>query len=363
MNLGNLKAGKTTTVEGLDITKGDGHYDLGYSGEAWTLTYDKDEKAWVLARGNGHTITFKDATAKTIVFTVLDTIKAILAADEQAEAEEAEKPAETDEEKAARKREGILDKIAAAMKIAQDPSSSDEQAEAALAAVARLMDRHSVSEEELRRRKATEAGLEHGDEEIVDWTYPINVQGGHAPHRVAAFASVVTAMGARCFYLHHKVKGAGYKADTMVLRVFAQQSIIDNLKAFLPVVELQMERLGDEVSRKKSREAREAGGHHSGPGCHARRGFMRGFGAGIAFRITEGREEMETEDGTGSTALVLRDRATVLDQYMAENHGNLKSTKAQKYDDAAYRQGHAAGVAFASPQVATEPAAKVLQDA
>lgn len=360
MNLGNLKAGQTRTLEGLDVTKGDGHYDLGYQGEAWTLTYDKDEKAWVLARGNGHTVTFKDATAKTIAFTVLDTIKAILAADEQAKAE---KPAETDEEKAARKRDGILDKIAAAMKIAQDPSSSDEQAEAALAAVARLMDRHSVSEEELRRRKASEAGLEHEDEAIVDWTYPINVQGGHAPHRVAAFASVVTAMGGRCFYLHHKVKGAGYKADTLVLRIFAQQSIIDNLKAFLPMVELQMERLGDEVSRKKSREAREAGGHHSGPGCHARRGFMRGFGAGIAFRITQGREEMETEDNSGSTALVLRDRATVLDQYMAENHGNLKITKAQKYDGDAYRQGRAAGIAFASPQVATEPAARQLQDA
>lgn len=360
-NLSNFKAGQTKTEGDVSVTKTDAGYEVSQANvAAGTLAYDKAEKAWVFtSEGRTHLLT---ATAKTVV----DQVLAIWAttsgpAPEPVDETEAEEPA-GDEAKpsSVKTRDKVMDRIEAAMALAQNPAATQEEAETALAAVARLMDKHSITAEELRRRKAAEAGKEVEAEPIISWTFKINVQGGHALHRVAAFYSVIMAMGGRGFYTHSKIKGAGYKADTVIMHVFAQPAVIEDLKVFIPLMELQMERLGDAVSKERSRQSREAGGHHSGPGCHARRGFMRGFGAGIAFRITQGREEMEDQDSTGSTALVLRDRATSVDEYMAKNHANPKTAKAQKYDSAAWSEGHRAGVAFASPGIGSEPATAVL---
>jgi hypothetical protein len=351
MDLKNLKAGQTKTaeVDGVTVTveKLDGGYGLTVDGETAGLRYDKDAKTWQLVLNQ---VAYDlDASAKTAVSAALAYWTKLREAEAKITNETADEPT-TD----ATVRERKLAQIVAAIKLAQDERGGQAQSEAALAMVAKLMDKYSITEEEIRRQQAEARGEDAAPEAVETWQYDVNVQGGHAPHRVAAFASVARAMGGGVFFTHHKTKGAGYKADVVTLHVAAQPSVIESLKTFLPLVELQMERLAEEISRKVSHEARLAGGHHSGPGCHARRGFMRGFGAGVAARITANRETMKTEDTGGSTALVLRDRTTAVDEYMAANHPDLKVTKAQKYDGAAWVAGHAAGTAFASPKIASE---------
>lgn len=366
MNLKNLKAGqtRTTELEGVEVavTKIEGGYTLTAAGETAGLRYDKDAKSWQLVLNQ---VAYDlDASAETAV-AVARALWVKLAA---AEAEVAgqtggEEPADEggEPEVADETLQRKMDQILAAIKLAQDERGDQHQAEAALAMVAKLMDKYSITQEQLRRRDAELRGEEAAPEGIVSWEYPVNVQGGHALHRVAAFTSVATAMGAGVFYVHHKPKGAGYKFHTVTLHVFAQPSVVENLKTFLPLVELQMERLAERVSKEVSRASRLTGGHHSGPGCHARRGFMRGFGAGVASRI---RQDKQTAGGDTSTALVLRDRASEVEEYMATNHADLKTVKPQKYDQGAWHQGHEAGVAFASPQVTAEaPAERVLQHA
>lgn len=371
MNLGNLKVGQTKVAGELTVVKTGTQYQVtwaGLPGENAILWFEKDAKAWffTVVTPDAQTFRLDGQTAKTVLEAAFTRWQEALTeagralADEpetaeEPEAEAAPEPAAEPEPVAttdAKTRQRKLDQIAAAIKLAQDERGDQEQSEAALAMAAKLMAKYSITEEEVRRLAAKDAGQEAKPEKIQTWTYAVNVQGGHALHRVAAFFSVVRAMGADGFYTHDKVKGAGYKNDTVTLYVVAQTSVVESLKVFLPLMELQMERLGDLVSKETSRKARLAGGHHSGPGCHARRGFMRGFGDGIATRIVSDTKQMAKEDESGSTALVVQDRATQVAAYMALKHPNLKSHAAQKFDSAAYREGHAAGVAFASPKIA-----------
>lgn len=366
LNLSNLKAGqsKTVDVDGTDLTvvKVDGGYDLIFGVSVATLSYDKDAKVWVLLIAEDVRKEFT-ATAKTVLDQVIaywgEEPEAEVTpepepehsqADEEPEPEAKPHPVATEDDVKTKK----MDAIAKAIALANDPSASQGEAEAALARVAALMDKYDITDEDLRRRKAATEGTQVEDENIVAWEYDVNVLGGHALHRVAAFHSVVKAMGAGVFYRHHKPKGLGYKHHIVTLHVIAQSSVVDNLKIFLPMMEVQMERLGEQVSKRVSHEARLAGGHHSGPGCHARRGFFRGFGSGIASRVATSREETVSEDTSGSKALVVRDRAAQVDSYMAQHYPKLKNTKAQKFDGAAWGEGYVAGVAFVSPQIAAD---------
>lgn len=374
INLSNLKAGQTRELEdGTTVTRDTetSTYTFVRDGKAATVNYDKDAKTWFVAFEGGTPQATTGATAKTIADLVLANWPASEPeADDEAAEEPADEATEQDEDaekaaadKANGKREKALSKLEAAMRLAQDPNTSPDEAEAALAAIARLMERNSISEEELRRRMAEAKDEKPSDEPLATWTWNVNMLGGHGPHRVVAYASVAQAMGGGVFYVHDKPKGVGYKYHTITLHVVAQESVINNMKTLFPMIELQMERLAEDISKRVSREARLEGRHHSGPGCHARRGFMRGFGAGIASRIAKGKKAMSKEDSTGSTALVIRDREAQVEAYMKLHHSDLKTVKPQKFDQDAYREGHAAGRAFASPQVATESAAKQLENA
>lgn len=365
MNLKNLKAGQARQLIVADlnvevtVTKVDGGYTLTRGEVVAGLRYDKDAKSWQLVVNQ---VAYDlEASADTAVVTAVTFWVELEAAEAEVAGQTGgEEPADEPEADTS-KRDRKMDQILAAIKLAQDERGDQGQAEAALAMVAKLMDKYSITEEELRRRAAEERGEEAAPEGIITWEFPVNVQGGHALHRVAAFISVVKAMGAGAFYTHYKPAGQGYKFHEVKIHVAAQPSVVENLKLFLPLMELQMERLGEQVSKEASRESRLKGGHHSGPGCHARRGFMRGFGAGIADRV---RQDKEKTAGDTSKAVVLRDRASEVDEYMATNHADLRTVKPQKYDHGAWTQGHAAGVAFASPQVASEaPASRQLQDA
>jgi Protein of unknown function (DUF2786). len=349
IKLGNLKTGQTKDLEnGVVVTKEDGHYKVVTAAGTALLRFLKDEREWrFVVEGNSTEYTLPQGTTGSSAVEVL-------VANWPAKPEpKADSPAPAATEVIKTDREKAVEKIAKLLAAGNDPTLAPELAEQFLGKAAALMAQHSIEAEELRIAEGGEAG--EGDDEIITWAMPINVQGGHAPHRVAAFWPVVRAFGANGYTTHQRFKGMGYKHDIVQLHVIAQADVVAKIKDFMVIMELAMERQANEVSRAVSSATRAAGGHHSLGGCKARRGFMRGFGQGIADRLTRSTQEYVAEDGTGSKALVVASREARVQAYMDMNHSDLKPARALQYDRSAYVVGRESGRSFASPAV-EEPA-------
>lgn len=350
IKLGNLKTGQTKDLEnGVVVTKEDGHYKVVTAQGTALLRFLKDEREWrFVVEGHETEYTLPQGTTGGNAVEVL-------VANWPAKPEpKADSPAETATQVVKTDREKAVEKIAKLLAAGNDPALAPELAEQFLGKAASLMAQHSIEAEELRLAEGGEAG--EGDDEIITWTMRINVQGGHAPHRVAAFWPVVRAFGAHGYTTHQRFKGLGYKHDIVELHVVAQADVVARIKIFLTVMEPAMERQADVISRAVSSATKAAGGHHSLGGCKARRGFMRGFGQGIADRLVKSTQEYVAEDGTGSKALVVTSREARVQAYMDLHHGNLKVARALQYDRNAYLVGRESGRSFASPAMEESPA-------
>lgn len=396
-NLNNLKAGQTKTEGDVSVSKTDEGYEVSLANvAAGALSYDKASKQWTLT-SNGRVSVLADATAKTVVDVViehwtgvklepveetqptvedesepepelepeptpvpsveLDVVESTSepepepASESESEPEPESKATSSgkvdEEERRARK----IDQILKALQLAKDGRGDEHQTEAALAMIASLMARYSITNEMIRRRKAELSGESIEDEKIISWTYDINTVGNFGKHRVVAFATVCQAMGAQAFW--SQVKGQGYKGR-MTLHVHGHASVVENIKLFLPVMDIQMERLALKAARGKSRELRLAGGHHSSGAYYAKAGFMRGFGSGVAHRISMSQDDdlYDGSEDAGGKALVIRDRQNALEAYMKEKFPKIKTERRQKFDFDAWHDGRKAGIAFASPQLA-----------
>ncbi len=346
IKLGNLKTGQTKDLgNGVVVTKEDGHYKVVTATGTAHLRFLKDDREWRFVV-DGHSTEY----TLPLGTTGSDAVETLVA-NWPAAPEPTDSPAatETATEVIKTEREKALEKIAKLLAAGNDPMLTPELSEGYLGKAAALMAKHSIEAEELRLAEGGVAG--EGDDEIIVWDMPISVLGGHAPHRVAAFWPVVKAFGADGYQTHQKTKGLGYKHDVVQLHVIAQADVIAKIKDFMVIMELAMERQAEVVSRAASSASRAAGGHHSLAGCKARRGFMRGFGQGIADRLTKSTQEYVAEDGTGSKALVVADRTARVTAYMNQNHSGLKPVRALQYDRAAFVAGRERGKAFASPVV------------
>ena len=354
-NLGNLKTNQTKTVNDVTVTKEDGHYKVVTAQGTAYLRFVKDEKQWrFVVEGHGDVEYHlpEGTTGKTAVDA--------LVAGWPAMPEPVAKP-EAAESAPKDKAETIKEKIAKLLANGNDPAVPPAVSEAYLAKAAALMAQHSVDAEELRRAEGGEAG--EGDDEIVSFFMVMNNQGGHGVHRAHSYMAVIRAFGAGSYYTHNKIKGLGYRHDVIKVYVIAQADVVAKIKDFVVIMDLAMERQAAQVSRNASSHSRANGGHHSLAGCRARRGFIRGFGQGIADRLTVSTEEYAAADESGSKALVLVDRKAQVETYMALHHGNLKAVRGQAYDEQAYLQGRASGRSFASPAITESPADKEMINA
>lgn len=350
ITLGNLKTGQTKVLDnGVTVTKEDGHYKVVTTQGVASLRFLKDEREWrfvIDAHGDVEYHLPEGTTGKTAV--------EVLIANWPAAPAPVEAPVDAPPAAPKDKRESALKTIQTLLAKGNDPTLTPAESEAYLGRAAALMAKHSIEAEELRRAEGGEAG--EGDDEIITWSFQVDNQGGHAQHRAHSYMSVVRAFGAGTFFTHTRYKGLGYKHDRVIVYAIAQSAIIDKIKEFVVIMELAMERQAAVISRAASSHSRATGGHHSLAGCRARRGFIRGFGDGIADRLTAGTTEVVQEDETGSKALVLADRKAQVEAYMAQHHGNLKAVKVPAYDRAAYAQGRERGRSFASPAVQESPA-------
>ncbi len=301
INLSNLKAGQTKTVEGVTVTKAERQYQVtmaDYPGETALLWHDKDTKAWYLSvvTPNQETYKFEGETAKTVLAAAIIRWNVALAEFEAHQATEAGRP------------EGPVNEV----EDADEDEVVTPSKELALVG--------DVEDEVLEGELVDTAEDEEGDDTTLD--YDVNTTGGHVKHRLAAFATIADAMGGAINFSQEK--GHGYHGST-TLHVLAPRSVINEIEAMLKAVEAAMEPLGDAVSKAVSREARATGKHHSSQGCFARRGFMRGFADGVVAVLGY--------EGTPAGDTIL---------------------KPQHYDEGARRAGYELGVAWMGQDVAAE---------
>lgn len=226
MNLSNLKVNQTKTTDtGVQVSKNDGgQYVLVRDGQNAILWHDKAEKAWFLsvAAPTSETFRLEGETAKTV----------IAAAVTRWEVETT---------------------------VAPEPGAVE-----------------LVKDEEL------EDGTEDTADEVTTLDWEVDTRGGHTTHRAAALAAVAYAMGGEVEFSQQD--GSGYRG-TALLHVLAPTEVVEALELMLPLVEDKMEKGAAALSRTVSSQARAAGQHHSIHGCHARRGYILGFGRGLAEKI------------------------------------------------------------------------------
>src|SRR5579859_4040631 len=259
----NLKSGKSVTVDGLEITKGDKCYEarLGTDLVA-TFAYATPSKQWVALMANGDVLELPQTT--------IDQVPGKIAGPEQAEP-----AAEPSKELA------II-----------EPAGEVELA-------AEVVEAEIVEDEDAEGDTPTQLD------------YDVDTKGGHSPHRLTALATIANAAGAT---VDKHVQGGWNGSVTLTTLVPASQ--VDTLTDILQRFEAAVEPLAAAVSKRVSNQARSEGRHHSGPGCHARRGYIRGYADAVATKINP---EAELEGDFGQ---------------------NLK------YDHDAYLEGLMAGESF-----------------
>src|SRR5579859_5645771 len=141
--------------------------------------------------------------------------------------------------------------------------------------------------------------------------YDVDTKCGYNAQRITALATIANAAGAT---VDKHVQGGWNGSVTLTTLVPASQ--VDTLTDILQRFEAAVEPLAAAVSKRVSNQARSEGRHHSGPGCHARRGYIRGYADAVATKINP---EAELEGDFGQ---------------------NLK------YDHDAYLEGLMAGESF-----------------
>jgi hypothetical protein len=231
---------------------------------------------------------------------------------------------------------------------------ASRELEAAVGRLGALMQKYSITNEDIRRK----AGGAPREELIVDWYFNLSTKGGHGLSRITAVGHVVRAMGGKYAFWNN--------VYDCYMKITAPESVIENMKILFPTLVLQMENLANRFSRDEARNHREIWWRSIDPKQSVlnRRGFIQGFGVGVANRITMAQREDITEDyakngESGGYALVVLTRQQRVEaQYRAQNpnfydkDGKEKpGTRHQEFSGDAFGSGHQAGMAFASPKI------------
>lgn len=300
INLSNVKNGTTRNVDGIVIHKADGRYTITRPAGTATLWFDKEQGGWQLAIGCDAPIKL-DATTKTafdVAIMEWDLLAAMVAIEEP----EAEEAAASEPSK----------------ELVHVPATGRELA---------------VRDTE----QANEAEAAVDGEEIGQFDWIVETKGGHGPHRLGSYRKMWEALDLAVEV--SESKGKRYREDVAVLHALGTNDELGRLRRIMEEAVPQMERMADVICRAVSKQARAEGRHHSHPGALARRGYIRGFGAGVA-DVLAGRGDR----GEWTTP-------------------EKEDVDAQLFDPARWLDGHGAGVVFAYGMLSEEAATVRLQNA
>lgn len=198
-----------------------------------------------------------------------------------------------------------------------------------IAALLRKAETTTPGEAELLTAKAEQLMLKYGidrallnsrstgaKERIEKLTIPL--KGIYAKAYMDMMYSIAMAYGnVRAYY-------SQWKQSDVDLTIVGFESDVSQLKVLLASLQLQ-----GIVALDTWWKASDTANYTAMEKYKQRRTFIRSFGQGAASRIRKARESavQEAESTTPGTALVLRDRATAVDEFMKSNVGKLKSSK------------------------------------
>lgn len=208
-------------------------------------------------------------------------------------------------------------------------TTTPEEAEALTQKAVELMQKYGVTQAMLNARRT-------GDKERIEMLH-IPLKGIYAMAYESMMTSIAQAYGdVQTFYTQ-------YKQSDVVLTITGFESDVSQLKVLLTSLQLQavvaLSAWVESGGLAFSATAMEK--------FKARRTFIKAFGAGAAERIRRARRTVvqEAEKETPGTELVLRDRATAVEEFLKAKVPGLKTVKKREKSGGygASRAGYQAG--------------------
>jgi hypothetical protein len=232
----------------------------------------------------------------------------------------------TPEELAARRRASKLRQIKALTLAAADETKTEGFRENAMARAMALMAEHGVTEMMLG------ALNEKRSEKII--TRKIELGGSYTYEQMTLAGAVANALGCRYNYRH-------YRDTVFSVTIVGYETDVDRAELLFTSLLLQ--------AINGVKDQRPAYWSTASETRQHRKSWLRGFAHRVGERIevAERRARGEydrTHSGGPGTALVLVDRATLVQQFYDEQFGNLKTAKtSRQLDYDAVRAGASAG--------------------
>lgn len=203
------------------------------------------------------------------------------------------------------------ERIAALLRKAE--TTTPAEAEALTAKAEELMIKYGIDRALLNSRST-------GEKERIE-RLKIPLKGIYAKAYMDMMYSIAMAYGnVRAYYTQ-------WKQSDITLTIIGFESDVAQLKVLLASLQLQ-----GVVALDTWWKARDTAHYTAMDKFKDRRTFIKSFGQGAASRIRKARTTavQEAESTTPGTAIVLRDRATAVDEFMKANAPDLKSSKSRE---------------------------------
>ncbi|WP_310911120.1 DUF2786 domain-containing protein [Lipingzhangella rawalii] len=251
----------------------------------------------------------------------------------------------------------MVDRVRGLLRMAEDPSVTDEESQAFTAKAAELMTRHAIAEAEARAERGEEP------EAISRMDFPVSGVGGHGKARVKALGAVAAAYGCQA-----AVRGNTSASTERTLIIVGTNTALDALRVLLPSISMRMESSARFCAREHIASIRALRNTDRSQLATERsryyRSFLRAYGFAVAQRIKEFRARLrEGADGAGDpeertdaggeeqaetssrgAELVLREDVHRVQEEFQERFGQLNPTKPERtHHRAGARAGYLRG--------------------
>jgi uncharacterized protein DUF2786 len=216
----------------------------------------------------------------------------------------------------------IKDRVSKLLAQAEDPSVTDEEAQAFAAKAAELLARHGLDAATVRADKGQKP------EAVTKYDFTVSGQGWHGKARAALVYSVAEAYGCQACTIGNRMNG-----QDRVVAMIGTASMIDALKILLPSIVLQAETSGTKATKAHMADVGATFDTAANKNIERRnffRSYLKGYGTGVAEKITAGRQTIADEVRGKPGELVLVSDADRIKADFAKRFPKLGTTAADK---------------------------------
>lgn len=236
----------------------------------------------------------------------------------------------------------MLDRARKLLARATHKNTPEAEAETSMRMAQDLIAKYGFEEDELNLNDPTRDAGKIGDRTIV-------CEAPFSPEKVELFASIAKPMGVRCVQSWRWASGKTYRADRKDKKIrsvhaFGTKADLDRAELLYTMLLLHQ---ATELRKAAKTESPEWVSWHGQTAWN--RSWLVGYNHRIYQRMTEieaaaRKQDMTKSDGTKvSSALVLADKAALVDAAVAEQYPHLRQVKRGRLSGGGYASGDAAG--------------------